>query len=140
MPAHDAHGAAHAGRHGEARWQDTLLDVLRVCEVDAVTASTVDAVLFADDGEPPTITPDEAAVLVEALKDLFYQSYVRTAKLRAAHEDAALLRRREHAARSRRSTATAGASSPEPTRRAQFGAVRPFEYETLPVASTMIVS
>ena len=46
--------------------------------------STVDAVLFADDGEPPTITPDEAAVLVEALKDLFYQSYVRTAKLRAA--------------------------------------------------------
>ena len=32
----------------------------------------------------PCITPDEAAVLVEALKDLFYQSYVRSAKLRAA--------------------------------------------------------
>ena len=66
------------------RWQDTLLDVLRVCEVDAVTASTVETVLLADDGEPPEITPDEAAVLVEVLKDLFYQSYVRTAKLRAA--------------------------------------------------------
>jgi hypothetical protein len=66
------------------RWQDSLQDVLRVCEVDAVTAGTVDAVLFADDDEPPTVTPDEAAVLVEALKDLFYQSYVRTAKLRAA--------------------------------------------------------
>jgi hypothetical protein len=44
----------------------------------------VEAVLFAADGDPPTVTPDEAAVLVEALKDLFYQSYVRTAKLRAA--------------------------------------------------------
>jgi hypothetical protein len=68
----------------KSRWQDTVLDVLRVCDVDAVTASTVDTVLFADDGEPPEITPDEAAVLVEVLKDLFYQSYVRTSKLRAA--------------------------------------------------------
>ena len=66
------------------RWQDTLQEVLRVCDVYTVTASTVDAVLFADEGEPPVITPDEAAVLVEALKDLFYQSFVRTAKLRAA--------------------------------------------------------
>lgn len=68
----------------KVRWQDSLIDVLRVCEVDAVTASTVETVLFADDGEPPEITSDEAAVLVEVLKDLFYQSYVRTAKLRAA--------------------------------------------------------
>jgi hypothetical protein len=66
------------------RWHDSLIDVLRLCEVDAVTAHTVEAVLFADDSDPPLITPDEAAVLVEALKDLFYQSYVRTSKLRAA--------------------------------------------------------
>ena len=72
------------GGAAKRRWQDTLHDVLRVCDVDAATTSTVDAVLFADEGEPPAITPDEAAVLVEALKDLFYQSYVRTAKLRAA--------------------------------------------------------
>ncbi len=72
------------GATAKSRWQDTALEVLRVCEVDAVTTSTVDAVLFGDDAEPPTITPDEAAVLVETLKDLFYQSYVRTAKLRAA--------------------------------------------------------
>ena len=68
----------------KSRWQDTLLEILRVCDIDAVTAETVDAVLFGDGDEPPTVTPDEAAVLVEALKDLFYQSYVRTAKLRAA--------------------------------------------------------
>jgi hypothetical protein len=66
------------------RWHDSLIDVLRICDVDAVTAETVEAVLFGSDAEPPTITPDEAAVLVEAVKDLFYQSYVRTAKLKAA--------------------------------------------------------
>jgi hypothetical protein len=68
----------------KGRWHDSLIEVLRVCEVDAVTAHTVEAVLFADDSDPPMVTPDEAAVLVEALKDLFYQSYVRTSKLRAA--------------------------------------------------------
>jgi len=72
------------GATGKTRWQDTLLEMLRLCEVDAVTTGTVDAVLFGDDLDPPAITPDEAAVLVEALKDLFYQSFVRSAKLRAA--------------------------------------------------------
>jgi hypothetical protein len=66
------------------RWQETLAEVLRLCEVDAVTANTLETVLFADEDEPPLVTPDEAAVLVEALKDLFYQNYVRSAKLRAA--------------------------------------------------------
>jgi hypothetical protein len=66
------------------RWQDTLGEVLRACDVDAVTANTVETVLFAEEGDPPVITPDEAAVLVETLKDLFYQTYVRTSKLRAA--------------------------------------------------------
>ena len=66
------------------RWHDSLIEVLRACDVDAVTANTVETVLFADDDELPMITPDEAAVLVEVVKDLFYQSYVRTAKVRAA--------------------------------------------------------
>jgi hypothetical protein len=72
------------GAAAKTRWQDTLHEMLRACDVDAVTTSTVDAVLFGGDADPPAVTPDEAAVLVEALKDLFYQSYVRTAKLRAA--------------------------------------------------------
>jgi len=71
------------GAAAKSRWRDVLHEMLRACEVDAVTTSTVDAVLF-DDGDVPAVTPDEAAVLVEALKDVFYQSYVRTAKLRAA--------------------------------------------------------
>jgi hypothetical protein len=72
------------GATAKARWQDTVHEVLRICEVESVTRDTVEVVLFGDNDEPPAITPDEAAVLVEALKDLFYQSYVRTAKLKAA--------------------------------------------------------
>jgi hypothetical protein len=72
------------GPAAKTRWQDSLLEMLRLCEVDAVTTDTLDAVLFAEDADPPAVTPDEAAVLVEALKDLFYQSYVRSAKLRTA--------------------------------------------------------
>lgn len=66
------------------RWHDSLIEMLGVCEVDSVTAATVETVLFAEDDDLPLVTPDEAAVLIETLKDLFYQSYVRTAKVRAA--------------------------------------------------------
>lgn len=65
------------------RWHDGVIDTLRVCDVDAATAHTVETVLFGADEELPRVSPDEAAVLVETLKDLFYQAYVRTAKLRA---------------------------------------------------------
>jgi hypothetical protein len=44
----------------------------------------LEAALFGDASVPPTLGPVEAAVLIEAVKDLFYQAYVRTAKLRAA--------------------------------------------------------
>jgi hypothetical protein len=40
--------------------------------------------LFGDPSVLPSVSPDAAAVLIEAVKDLFYQAYVRTAKLRAA--------------------------------------------------------
>jgi hypothetical protein len=66
------------------RWQDTTAEVLRIGDIEAATAQTVEDVLFGIGDEPPDIGADEAAVLVELLKDLFQQSYVRTAKLRAA--------------------------------------------------------
>jgi hypothetical protein len=66
------------------RWQDATTDVLRIGEIDAVTAHAVESVLFGEQDDPPEIGPDEAAVLIELVKDLFYLSYVRTAKLRAA--------------------------------------------------------
>jgi hypothetical protein len=78
--------AALASLDGRAhrRWQDSAGEVLELGNIDAATARTVDDVLFGTQGEPPDIGADEAAVLIEVMKDLFYQSFVRTAKLRAA--------------------------------------------------------
>ncbi len=66
------------------RWRDTVADALRLAEIDAGTTDTIVEVLFGDQSEPPTIGPDQSAVLIEVVKDLFYQRYVRTTKLRAA--------------------------------------------------------
>ncbi|MEO8465432.1 MAG: hypothetical protein ABI640_08815 [Gammaproteobacteria bacterium] len=66
------------------RWRDTVADVLRLADIDAGTTDTILEVLFGDHGEPPTIGADQSAVLIEIVKDLFYQHYVRTTKLRAA--------------------------------------------------------
>lgn len=66
------------------RWQDQLREVLELGEVDARAAASIESVLFGAGLTPPEIGPDESAVLIEAIKDLLYQSYVRTAKLRAA--------------------------------------------------------
>ena len=66
------------------RWQDSLREVLQIAEVEAETGRAIEAALFGDASVTPAIGPQAAAVLIEAVKDLFYQSYVRTAKLRAA--------------------------------------------------------
>lgn len=78
-------GLAALGDAGtRRRWQDIVRDALLVGEIDAPTARSIDAVLFAVENDPPEIGPDEAAILIEIVKDLFYQAYVRTAKLQAA--------------------------------------------------------
>lgn len=66
------------------RWHEAVADILRLAEIDAGTAETLTQVLFGEQGEPPTIGPDQSAVLIEVVKDLFYQHYVRATKLRAA--------------------------------------------------------
>lgn len=71
---------ANARQRGHAQ----LLDVLRIADVNPAAAHALETLLFGDNGNPPEIGADEAAVLVEAVKDLFYQAYVRTAKLKAA--------------------------------------------------------
>jgi hypothetical protein len=66
------------------RWHESLREVLQIAEVNSETSRAIETVLFGDASVAPTIGPEAAAVLIEAVKDLFYQSYVRTAKLRAA--------------------------------------------------------
>ena len=65
-------------------WQESLREVLQIADVDANTSRALEAALFGDPSVLPSIGPDGAAVLIEAVKDLFYQKYVRTEKLRAA--------------------------------------------------------
>jgi hypothetical protein len=66
------------------RWQEALREVLQIAEVDSDTGRALEAALFGDPSVLPSVGPEAAAVLIEAVKDLFYQAYVRTAKLRAA--------------------------------------------------------
>jgi hypothetical protein len=66
------------------RWQELLREVLQIAEVDADYARSIEAAVFGDARRLPTVDEDEAAVLIEVVKDLFYQAYVRTAKLQAA--------------------------------------------------------
>jgi hypothetical protein len=75
---------ANLDANSQRRWQDQLREVLRIGEVDGGMCLTLDAVLFGSDAAPPEIGADESAVLIEVIKDLLYQSYVRTAKLQAA--------------------------------------------------------
>jgi predicted RNA-binding Zn-ribbon protein involved in translation (DUF1610 family) len=78
--------AALAGHDGNTRrrWHELLREVLEIAEVDADTTRAIEAAVFGDPHTLPKIGADEAAVLIEAVKDLFYQAYVRTAKLQAA--------------------------------------------------------
>jgi hypothetical protein len=70
--------------NAKRRWQDATAEVLRIGDVDESTSAVVEAVLFGEGETPVEVAADEAAVLIEVVKDLFYQSFVRTAKLRAA--------------------------------------------------------
>ena len=74
---------ASADVNARRRWQEIARDVLMLAEIDAPSARVVDDVLFGS-GEPPDLAPDQSAILIEVVKDLFFQVYVRTAKLRAA--------------------------------------------------------
>jgi hypothetical protein len=63
---------------------DLFRDVVRLSEIDAPTAERLEAVLFAGDADLPELDADHAAVLIEIIKDMLYQCFVRTAKLKAA--------------------------------------------------------
>lgn len=75
---------ANLDANARRRWHDSLHDVLQIAEVDGNAARAIEAAIFGDPRTLPSVGADEAAVLIEAVKDLFYQAYVRTAKLQAA--------------------------------------------------------
>lgn len=58
-------------------------DAAKLSEIGSDTRATLHAVLFGNAAEPE-IDADQAAVLIEIIKDMFQQRFVRTAKLRRA--------------------------------------------------------
>lgn len=79
---------ADLGENGRLRMFDQLVEVRDMAELDQETFHAVRKVLFGTDAEPrpnmPLVEATTAAVLVEVLKDLLYQSYVRKGRLQQA--------------------------------------------------------
>ena len=76
---------ADLGENGKLRLFDQLNDVREMAELDQDTFNLIRKVLFGSDAEPqpgmPTIDAMTAGVLLETVKDLLYQSYVRKGRL-----------------------------------------------------------
>lgn len=76
------------GENGKLRMFDELNDVREMAELDQETFNAVRKVLFGTDSEPrpniPTMDAYAAGVLLEVMKDLLYQSYVRRGRLQQA--------------------------------------------------------
>ncbi|HEU4617026.1 MAG TPA: hypothetical protein VFV10_03255 [Gammaproteobacteria bacterium] len=72
------------GKHARLRWHEMFQDAVRAGDVDSATTRKLEMVLFGLGETIPEIDAIQSAVLIEIVKDLYYQCYVRGAKLRAA--------------------------------------------------------
>ena len=79
---------ADLGEAGKLRVFDELNNVREMAELDQAMFAPVKRVLFGTDADPapsyPSIDEFQAALLLEVVKDLLYESYVRRARLRQA--------------------------------------------------------
>ncbi|HEY5665686.1 MAG TPA: hypothetical protein VIV64_03120 [Gammaproteobacteria bacterium] len=77
-------GAGHDASQGTDGPFEKLFDnACRLAEIDPETRAALHAVLF-ETNAPPDIDADQAAILIEIIKDMLHQYFVRTAKLRRA--------------------------------------------------------
>jgi hypothetical protein len=79
---------ADLGEVGRLRMFDQLNDVRAMADLDAETFQILKAVIFGSPGdarpEPPALDGNSAAVVLEVMKDLLYEAYVRRGKLQQA--------------------------------------------------------
>ena|ERR1700683_4975690 len=79
---------ADLGETGKLRLYGELNDVRALAELDAETFIVIKHVLFGSDSDPrpsaPLLDSNAAAVLLEIMKDLLYEAYVRKGKLQQA--------------------------------------------------------
>jgi len=104
------------GESGKLRLFDELNDLREMAEIDAANFTLIKRVIFGTDADPapslPMLDDDQAALLLEVMKDLLYQAYVRKGRL----QQAMVIRRffSEEAARNGAPQAERAASSTEP--------------------------
>jgi len=76
------------GEHGKLELFDTLQEIRTLAELDDDTFAALRAVLFGSDSDPwphqPDLEPQRAGVLLEIMRDLLYQTFVRKARLMQA--------------------------------------------------------
>ena len=79
---------ADLGEAGKLGLYDELANIRRMAEIDEESFTTVRKVLFGSDAEPqpnlPSLDAFQAGVLLEVVKDLLYQAYVRRGRLQQA--------------------------------------------------------
>jgi hypothetical protein len=73
------------GERGKLELFDTLQEIRTLAELDDDTFAALRAVLFGSDSDPwphhPDVTAEHAGVLLEVMRDLLYQTFVRKARL-----------------------------------------------------------
>jgi hypothetical protein len=76
------------GENGKLRIFEQLNDIREMAELEVETFNAVRKVLFGSDADPhphtPTLDAYQAGVLLEVMKDLLYQAYVRKGRLQQA--------------------------------------------------------
>ena len=76
------------GENGRLRIFEQAREAREMAEIDNETFSIVKKVLFSNDADPspqwPDLSTNEAGVLLELVKDMLYQAYVRKCKLQQA--------------------------------------------------------
>ncbi len=76
------------GEGGRLRMFDTLEDIIELCELDGDTAQVLRSIIFGGTAERdatlPEVDASQAGALLEAMKDLLYQTYIRREKLTRA--------------------------------------------------------
>lgn len=73
------------GERGKLEMFDTLQETRALAELDDDTFATLRAVLFGNDNDPaqhqPKVDAESAGILLEVMRDLLYQTFVRKARL-----------------------------------------------------------
>ena len=73
------------GERGKLELFDTLQEIRALAELDDENFATLRAVLFGTDSDPwpqqPHLNAERAGILLEVMRDLLYQTFVRKARL-----------------------------------------------------------